>query len=191
MLAKQRLAVVLDDPRDPQAEVQEIDALGPVPPGDDLSNDILEVSGRFRQLAHPDRVVQLGRGAERSHEDDEVGAPRHTLRVELEVRKSLAGDNARHRGAVRELRSVFIDSIREEPLDNVLAPELGMRGVDPRVQHADRHSVAGRGVGAEPQLQVRIGIIGADRLQAPLAAEARLLRVRARDLLRQLLVLRF
>ena len=158
-------------------------------PGRDLTNRLREESSRSRQLAQLDRVVQLGGGAERHREDHEVGTPGHTLRVGLDARPILAGDDARHRGAVRKLGSVLIDGTREEPLDDVLVPELGMRGVDPRVQHADGHAVAGRDVGAESQLQVRIGLIGTDRLQAPLVPEARPLRVRARDLRRQLLVL--
>ena len=86
---------------------------------------------------------------------------------------------------MREIGSVFFGRAREKPLDDGLVPERGVFAVYARIQNADDHALAGRSVGPELQFEIRVGLIGTDRFQAPLVLEARLLRVFARDFLYQ------
>ena len=67
----------------------------------------------------------------------------------------------------------------------VLSRNAGSAAVNARIQNADDHALAGRSVGPELQFEIRVGLIGTDRFQAPLVLEARLLRVFARDFLYQ------
>ena len=183
MLANDLFAVVLDDSRDTQTQVQEIDALGPEPPREYLFERFRKELGHPWQLAHLDGVIELGRFAERHREDDEVGSPGHAVGVVRVIGNVLCGDNAGHRRAVRELAPVLIGRARDKPLDYGLVPERWICAVDARIQNADGDSFAGRHVGAELQLQIRVGLVGVDRLQAPLVLEARRLRIVGRDLL--------
>ena len=82
---------------------------------------------------------------------------------------------------MREFASVFVGRAVEKPLDDGFVPERGVFAVYARIQNADDHALAGRSVWAELQFEIRVGLIGTDRFQAPLVLEARLLRVFARD----------
>ena len=86
---------------------------------------------------------------------------------------------------MREFASVFVGRVSKKPLDDGFVPERGVFAVYARIQNADDHALAGRSVGAELQFEIRVGLIGTDRFQAPLVLEARLLRVFARDFLYQ------
>ena len=189
MLAKLFFAVVLDTPQKADTQVHEVDALGPVAPIDDLINGFHDEFGRFRQAAQLDRLVHLGRGAGRNGKHDEIGAPSHALRVELETGQILSGENAGHCGAVGKLGSNFIGCTEEKALDDIRVQELGVCAVNPRINHADGDAVAGRGVGPQLKFQMRIGSIGANRRKPPLVLEARPLSVLRCDFVHQFLVL--
>ena len=105
--------------------------------------------------------------------------------VVRETGNILSGKNACHRRAMREFASVFVGRARKKPLDDGLVPERGICAVNARIQDAHGHALAGRSVGAELQFEIRVGLIGTDRFQAPLVLEARLLRVFASDFLNQ------
>ena len=103
------------------------------------------------------------------------------MRVVGPVRIVFPGDEARDCRAVGKLRPVVSGRAGQKPLDDVLVPELEMRGIDAGIQHSDQHALAGRNVRTVLQFKIGIGLVGPDRAQAPLVFETRGFRQRAGD----------
>ena len=144
-LANNLFAVALAYSGDAEAQVQEFDALGAVPPSEYFFEKVpLQNTLRF-QAVRSSEIGSYDSGADTpsgSREDDEIGAPGHALRVVRETGNVLSRDNAGNRSAVRGFAAVVASRTREKPLDDRLVSELRMGGVDPRIQHADGDAFA-------------------------------------------------
>ena len=150
------LGVAVDDALVAEAQVQDVEVLSRVAPGEDRPEDLGEPGVRLGKFFDGDRVVDIVRIAERDRPHGEIRAPGDPVGG-VRIGVLPARRDARYRGAVGALFPGVPDGAEQQVQEDALAREDRVIDVNPGVDHPDGHAGSGRGVRTLQQVHVPVG----------------------------------